>query len=94
MTYNTYDGTIKGKFHAEDATLGAALADFLLVKDDSHFSVCYSVMNVGLNTRKGWDSRTPKKLLLLLKMDHKIHATAKNRTKKLTRFALYLSAYS
>ena len=46
MTYNTYDGTIKGKFHADDATLGAALADSVLVKDDSRFSVCYTVMNV------------------------------------------------
>ena len=46
MTYNTYNGTIKGKFQADGATLGAALADFVLVKDDLRFSVCYSVMNV------------------------------------------------
>ena len=46
VTYNTYDGTIKGKFHSDGATLWAALADFVLVKDDSSFSVCYSVMNV------------------------------------------------
>ena len=30
--YNTYDGIIKGKFHADGATLGAAFADFVLVK--------------------------------------------------------------
>ena len=46
MTYNTYDGTKKGKFHADDVTLGAALADFMLVKDDLRFFICYSVMNV------------------------------------------------
>ena len=27
VTYNMYDGTIKGKFHADGATLGAAFAD-------------------------------------------------------------------
>ena len=32
VTYNTYDGTIKGKFHSDGATLGAAFADFVLVK--------------------------------------------------------------
>ena len=42
----TYNGTIKGKFHADGATRWAALADSVLVKDDLRFSVCYSVMNV------------------------------------------------
>ena len=32
VTYNTYDGTIKGKYHSDGATLGAAFADFVLVK--------------------------------------------------------------
>ena len=53
VTYNTYDGTIKGKFHSDGATLWAAFADFVLsrvskslVRDDLRFSVCYSVTNV------------------------------------------------
>ena len=36
----------KGEVQIQGATLGAALADFVLVKDDLRFSVCYSVMNV------------------------------------------------
>ena len=32
VTYNKYDGTIKGKYYLNDATLGAAFTDFVLVK--------------------------------------------------------------
>ena len=53
VTYNTYDGTIKGKFYSIGTSHGAAFANLMLlrvskslVRDDSHFSVCYSVTNV------------------------------------------------
>ena len=55
VTYNTYIGTIKGKFHSDGTTLWAAFADFVPVKvwwvticavQSSCFSVCYSVTKV------------------------------------------------
>ena len=55
----TYNGTIRGKIHSDGATLWAALADFVLVKDE-HAAFFNDIIFLVVKTDRVWAKTTLK----------------------------------